>query len=289
MLITAVDIGGTSIKSGVVSFENGEFSLLSFKTTPTEAAGGKDKVIENIIRSIDLTGLGFPVSRIAVSTAGEVNHDNGSIIYATETLPGFTGLDLRGVIESAVNIKTTVINDAVASLIGEVFFNPKLIGDRILALTLGTGLGSAILNYRIPLEANSVTNLNIAHINLYDNGRLCACGKRGCAEQYVSATGLKKNFGGKMPNFKHSINKEALDKFISDMVKIMLIAENEYRPDSVIIGGGLAELEEYWFNGFVGEYKKAGGTACVGTTVLKNKAGIMGAAYAAIYGKYKNQ
>ena len=288
MKITAIDIGGTAIKSATIlankSDYTSKYALNAFNRTPTNAKLGKDYVLNNILSIIDDVEKQYPSDAIAVSTAGTIDWDSGVITYATSSLPNFTGLELRRIIRERFQKDVIVINDAVAALIGEAFYMQPL--KNVMMLTLGTGLGCAVLKDGI-LLADSIDNPAFAHTCLHINGRLCACGKKGCAEQYISATGLKKTLGGlSKENF---IKPLSLDKFYKDFVKLLDIAQKNYCIDKIILGGGVIEQKEYWLDGLLNTVCKMGKPIQIEPAVLGNQAGLFGAVYAYMNGKFKYQ
>ena len=103
---------------------------------------------------------------------------------------GFTGFEIKKDVENKFNRRVFVVNDAAAAFIGEAYFGAAENCKNAVMLTLGTGLGGAAsINGKLLTGANFHA-ARIGHIPLHIGGRECNCGKVGCAEQYVSATGL---------------------------------------------------------------------------------------------------
>ena len=113
MKIIAVDIGGTAIKSGLW---NG-MELTEQKEWETQASlGGAhlvDRVKELIHTYQDFNGIG-------ISTAGEVNTEDGSIFYANSNIPGYTGMQVKKIMEEEFHVPTAVENDVNAAALGEL-------------------------------------------------------------------------------------------------------------------------------------------------------------------------
>lgn len=290
MKIACLDVGGTTIKSAVVTVENTtdlkSYSLGAFSFVPTEAAKGFDAIRTNIHASI-ASLLRHGCERIAIATAGTVDWDSGKVTYATDALPGFTGYDFCRDVRDTFSLPSTVINDATAAAVAEHYYgNPE---GRDVVLTLGTGLGSALVKPGI-LDNDCVEDLHLGHIILHEDGFLCKCGKRGCAEQYVSASALKRDSG--QNDISQVFTKKEFAKvktdFFNNMKSVVDYAIDNYAPDDVVIGGGVVEIKKLWWNDFVAQCGERAQKA-LRPAKLANKAGVLGAAYSALCGKFGNQ
>ncbi|MEG2540890.1 MAG: ROK family protein [Clostridia bacterium] len=284
-----LDIGGTSIKGAVV--EDGK--IIKSVKVATNAKLGLDAILQAIFDCIDML-LPFvdSNSKIGIGSAGDINPFSGEVIYATENLPNFTGLRLKEIVEKKFNREVTVINDAISGLIGELKYGAGVGASDVVMLTLGTGLGfGAVIGGKLLLGQNCRAG-RFGHITLYPNGRDCTCGKFGCAEQYVSATGLlrtAKKIGldqndcteiMRLSTVHNKLAEASVDKFLSDLVLLVTDIENLFDPERLIIGGGLVESREYWWDNFLSrltEHQKA----VVVPAKLGNKAGFFGSQYIA--------
>lgn len=291
MKIACIDVGGTTIKSAVISVENpsdlNSYSLGAFSFVPTEAPKGFDRIRANIHASIASLVNKHGCERIAVATAGTVDWDSGKVTYATDALPGFTGYDFCRDLKETFSLPTTVINDATAAAVAEHYSgNPN---GRDVVLTLGTGLGSALVRPGV-LDKDCVEDLHLGHIILHEDGYVCKCGKKGCAEQYVSASALKRDSGQNDITrvFTDAKFAKAKADFFDNMRRIVEVAIEKYAPDDIIIGGGVVEIKKLWWNDFVARCDKRAQTT-LRPAKLANKAGVLGAAYSALCGKFKNQ
>lgn len=293
MKIIGVDIGGTGIKSALVSCtcvqDGSTYRILHRTSVPTEAKLGTDRIISNIKTAISAYTASTDCDVIGVGSAGDVDDNTGIITYATNALPGFTGLDLRGVLASDLKRQVVVINDASAALAGEVYVGGAQ-GDRPMMLTLGTGLGCAMIEDKGCLCSGSVKNIRLGHIVLHEDGRECRCGGEGCAEMYVSATGLKLNAGHDRVDEILDSPKylAAVDEFCTDFAKVLDYACKEYSPGCIIIGGGVVEMAENWWDKLKGMCSASVADKLV-KAKLGNRAALLGSAYAALNGQYGKQ
>ena len=293
MLAIGVDVGGTNIKSALIEIGDAKapesYKILQFNSLPTQAQEGRDRVVGNIIKAIEAFDH-KSCDMIAVASAGTIDWDSGDVVFATNSLPGFTGLKLSKILSEHFGKRIIAINDAVGALVGEGFLGAGKKADSAMMFTIGTGLGASLLKNKT-LDASSVIDTRLGHYKLYDGGRDCACGEKGCAERYVSATALK-TYGN--DNLYHLFNsndisqKTVLNNFYKDFTRVISRSIELYSPSLVIVGGGVIEMSEYWWQSFLKEYKSRSTTPIVCAS-LGNKAGVLGAVYAMANGIFKNQ
>ena len=294
MLTIGVDVGGTSIKSALIEVGNSKnvdsYEILKFFSLPTEALKGRDAIVDNIVRSITQFGCLDECEAVSVASAGTIDWDSGKVTFATQALPGFTGLELSKTLSEKLGRRVVAINDAVGALIGEGMLGAGKKYGSVMMFTLGTGLGASFLKDK-KLDAQSVVDTRLGHLCLYENGRDCLCGKKGCAEAYVSATALKK-YGNE--NLYHlfkatdAVQRKVMTDFYKNLTKVALKSVELYKPDLIIVGGGVIELAEYWWQSFLKEYKSNCNTP-VACASLGNKAGVLGSVYAMLNGTFNQQ
>lgn len=293
MKLIGVDIGGTGIKSALISCkkpdDGSSYKIVHRSSVPTEAKFGREHIVENICKAIDNYRSRTDCPVIGIGSAGDIDDNTGKVTYATSALPGFTGLDLRGAVRERFGGKVVVINDASAALVGEVYVGGCK-GNRPMMLTLGTGLGCAMIEDKGKLGSGSVNNIRLGHYILHEGGRDCRCGNNGCAEMYVSATGLKLN--GDREKVEDILYDPAyayaVDRFCTDFKDVLEYACATYRPDEILIGGGVVEMAEQWWDKLRNMCSPAVADI-LQKAVLGNRAALLGSAYAALNGDYGSQ
>lgn len=277
MSILGIDIGGTTIKGGLVA--DGKVS--GYRNVPTCAKEGRAGITRQLLQLIGEIGGSDPVG---ISTAGRVDPERGVVTYATDNLPGWTGFDLKTFVQERTGRQTVVINDAVAALLGEVHFGAARGYRDVVMITIGTGIGSAVLRGgEIPSDPDDEGGW-LGHLTYVEDGRPCTCGKRGCLETYISATALKRDlesqgFSTRLDGAFASEDKRVkaiIDGFLDRLSDAVLKISDRYRPELVVIGGGVVEMKERWWEAFL---DRLGGQVAVAPAELGNDAGIMGAAY----------
>lgn len=190
-VVLGIDIGGTFTKIGLVDragsilFED-EISTRGYKTIDEyiEALHAHvGKSLESLETQFLLLGIG-------------VGAPNGN--YYKGTIENAPNLAWKGKIEFVKLMKhqfrlpTVVTNDANAAALGEMLFGAAKDLDNFVMITLGTGLGSGLVVNGDLIYGHDGFAGELGHVLVYDHGRQCGCGKKGCLEAYVSATGLKR-------------------------------------------------------------------------------------------------
>lgn len=271
MIALGIDIGGTSIKGASIN-DKGEildrFSLsVNKKETPEKTLGKLCDIINDFIKEHKYGG---PIAGIGIGTPGIIDYQK-EIIITSPNLPTWSSFPLKGFIEKHTHLSVEVCNDANAAALGESVFGSGKNYKHVVMLTLGTGVGSGIIVNQKIFDGNLHQGAEIGHMVIVDNGRKCACGRRGCLEAYASATALikdtKKALAKYPDTLMHKVVKElgvcdARVAFIAakqnDRVALRLIHKyvmylsegilnicNIFRPEAVILSGGVAKEGEY--------------------------------------------
>ena len=128
MKILVFDIGGTAIKYGIC--KNGH--LEETKEYPTEAFRGGTHILNTICR---LSEQYLPFDAIGISTAGQVNPDEGSIIYANSNIPDYTGTQFKKILQKLFHVPVAVENDVNSAALGEAVFGAGKGKNSFLCLT----------------------------------------------------------------------------------------------------------------------------------------------------------
>lgn len=187
--VIGIDIGGTFTKYGFVC-ENGDLShegaIPSDKHPDIndfldELSGKLKEIIKT--EKFDIIGVGIG--------APNGNFYTGKIEFAPNLL--WKGsVDLAGLMKKHFNVPVIVTNDANAAAIGELIYGGGQGMNDFIMITLGTGLGSGfVVNGKIVYGHDGFAG-ELGHTVAVPEGRQCACGKQGCLETYVSASGIKR-------------------------------------------------------------------------------------------------
>lgn len=243
MKILAFDIGGTEIK---YAFCDEKFNLAEKKSIPTNAFEGGKRIIERVVEIIKSSE---GVDRIGISTAGQVDSQKGEIIFATDSIPGYTGTKIKEIIEAETGIPTAVENDVNSAAIGEAIFGAAKGVDSFICLTYGTGIGGAIYLDNKLFTGISFSAGEFGHIVTHAGGRNCTCGGCGCYEAYASAgalvgdvaekTGREMNGKEIFENFDDPEIRSVIDAWIDEIVVGLKGLIYIFNPSLIVAGGGI--------------------------------------------------
>lgn len=145
MYYICIDIGGTSIKYGVLS-EKGEIFIdgtVSTKVTEKENFILSD--VKKLVRNILDEYRNYEIKGICVSTAGVVNPEKGEIAYAGPTIPKYTGTKIKKELEKEFSISCEVENDVNCAGLGEYWKGAGKGSKSMVCLTIGTGIGGSVI------------------------------------------------------------------------------------------------------------------------------------------------
>lgn len=278
MVVIGIDIGGTSIKGAGISSEGKvmeTFSLpidnnLSGEETITKLAKlTKDYINQHKDVIFEGIGLGVP---------GVVDIQKGDVVFSNNL--HWENLHLSKIFHKYINLPVKITNDANAAALAEIMFGNATKYNSCVLLTLGTGVGSGIVIDRKLYEGNEGKGAEIGHMVIVKDGRQCTCGRKGCFETYASATGLinttkevlvkypkskiwelinydLKNVSGRSAfeayRQKDEAGIEIVNRYISDLGEGILNLCNIFRPEVILLSGGLANEGQILFD-LVNEY-----------------------------------
>ena len=273
MIAIGIDIGGTSIKGAAV-YDDGRmldvFALPVVKGESGEETVSKlIDVVENYIKEKDIAkeivgiGMGIP---------GLLDIEKGIVNYS----PNLKWFDLpiADLFKARLPYPVRIANDANVAAFGEAKFGAGRGVPYVIMLTLGTGVGGGIVLDGKLYEGNEGKGAEMGHITVEFNGRQCGCGRKGCLEAYASATALINDTKKAMEEHPESLLHQAASElgkvdgrvaFIAarrgDQVALQVVDQyvyflsegilnycNIFRPNVVILSGGIANEGDYLFD-----------------------------------------
>jgi glucokinase len=238
-----VDLGGTRIKTVAV---DGAGGLLYQEYTPTN--DGQENWKKTIQGSIELAinSLGISNYVVGISAPGIPDQNNSVIEFMPGRLNGLENFNWSGYLDK----KTYVLNDAVAALMAEATLGSARNRRNVVMLTLGTGVGGAILIDGKPYQGNFQKAGHIGHISLNCEDNVDITGMPGSLEDAIGNCTIQKRSMGLFKD-THSLLEayRAGDHFARwvwlTSVRKLAIAiasiSNMISPECVILGGGITE------------------------------------------------
>jgi glucokinase len=243
MAFLGIDVGGHSIKAGIVSKDG---VMLDKEIILTEPEKGRDVVVDNIVKAATvLLERAKNIEAIGVGIPGILDK-NGYISY-TPNIP-LTKYDLGKELKKKLGKKKIVFgNDAHNFALAQHTFGSGKGYDTVVALTLGTGVGSGLIINGKPFVNKGAPELGHTTIKFDANESKC-CGNSGCIESFI---GRKSFPEGPLEIYKKALvgDKDAIKRF-ADYGTYLGIAisnfVNMFNPDIVILGGELSNAYNFF-------------------------------------------
>lgn len=306
-----VDLGGTNIAVGVVDENLKIIGRGKVKTRcPRPAAEIFDDIAVAVNMAIKDAGISIDdVKSVGVGTPGSVNKENGYIEFANNL--GFDQVPAKEMLEERIGKPVYLDNDANCAALGEAIAGAGKGVGNFVAVTLGTGVGSGIIvNGKIVAGMNYAAG-EMGHTVIMVNGKQCNCGRKGCWEQYASATALISQTKEAMLENKDSkmwqltngsvdnasgrtafdamrLGDETAQKVVDNYIYYVAVGViniiNTFQPEFVCIGGGISHEGDTLLNPLRKHvdderYSRHSSKQCkVVAAELGNDAGVFGAA-----------
>ena len=307
-LYVGIDVGGTTVKEGLFTAAGELLDKVAVPTPPltdehgyAAVTGGIRQLLANARLEVDvLRGIGLAVPCPVP--------DDGVIKMAANVDLDFPGLT-KALKDAFPNAAVRFENDANAAALGEVWQGAASGKKSMVFITLGTGVGGGVV-----IDGHIVGGVNgaggeIGHMNLNPaEDRVCGCGRRGCLEQYSSATGVVSNY--RMACAKRGQDPaellgpsdsrtvfdlcragdpaavDAMEVMTEYLGRAMSILAAVVDPESFVLGGGTSNSADLFMESLVKYYQLYAIDPVRDTPIeiasLGNDAGIIGAGYVAL-------
>ncbi|GFN24087.1 ROK family protein [Thermanaeromonas sp. C210] len=305
-----IDIGGTSIKAGIVSREG---RVLAKSQIPTAKEAGVAGVLDRVTKLVDALRSqagpdGLPLAAAGVGVPGSVEVDRGLVRLAPNL--GWRDVPLREKLQDLLKVPVIVDNDAHMAALGEMWQGAGRGYRDILMITLGTGIGSALILNGAVHRGVFGYGAEMGHVKVLKDGPLCRCGGRGCLETLASATAMVSLAGCELERGYPSLlsgrtrleareivegaakgdvlSREVLNAAAHYLGTALANAALLVGPAVIIIGGGVAQAGDVVLTPIREAFAEALGAWQVNpvpilAAQLGNDAGFIGAAYSALH------
>ncbi len=286
--LIGLDLGGTSVKGVAVSADGSELGRLH-ESYNLEVPMAFREAVQGVAARLE-AGQSSPAASIGLSAPGIAAADGRSIAFMPERFPGLVGLDWARVLHRP-NIP--VLNDAHAALLGEAWLGAARDARNAILLTLGTGVGGAVLAEGRLLRGWSGKAGHLGHVSLDPGGPLDITGTPGSLEDAIGNHNLQERSGGRFQTTHDLIRAhEAGDgdatalwlRSVRALAAAIVGFTNVLDPELVIIGGGIARCGETLFDPLRDmvsqfEWKVCGRAVRIAPAQLGEWAGAYGAAW----------
>lgn len=306
MFAIGIDIGGTKIAGALVD-EAGAIVRESRVATPVSDPAALVTAVVDLVQELR---QGHEVLGAGVAMAGFIDHQQANVIYGTNF--GWKNFPLKSEIESKLDIPVIIENDANAAGWAEYRFGAGQGHQHMVMLTLGTGVGGAIIVDGKMLRGGFGVAGELGHMRVVPDGIACGCGQRGCIESYASGTALLRTAnelvdsgdpaGKRLAELKAQAGKltgaevyqalvegdpgavQLLNDLAGWLGQAIASLSAILDPEIVVIGGGVSQAGELLLEPVRAAYRKyapAGGfrpELAIVTAEFVNDAGVVGAA-----------
>jgi glucokinase len=283
--VIGIDLGGTTIKFGKF-LSNG--TCLESLTIPTPQPSTPEAVIKAIATIIRELNCDQQAQAIGLGTPGPTDV-KGRIAKVAINLSGWQDVPLADWLETETGLKTVIANDANCAGLGEAWLGAGKNYRNLIVLTLGTGVGGAVILEKKLFTGHLGAAGELGLITLNPYGPACNSGNQGSLEQYVSATAILRQTGkeaaelGKLAQAGHQEALTFWKNYGRNLGAGLASLIYVLTPEAIIIGGGVSASTEFFFPAAWEEIeKRVLPSSRIDLKLLKaeleNKAGMVGAA-----------
>jgi len=291
MFSLGIDLGGTKTNFGLVEIEQNSFKILSQTAFPSpQKAKDLARLLEANIKN--LLAIRRP-EKIGLAQAGLIDRAK-KINLASPNLKVLENFDLTRILEKQFHLPVATDNDANAFTLAEATYGAGRGREKIVGLTLGTGIGGGIVLAGKIYHGAYNSAAEFGHMIIDYNGRKCGCGKKGCLEAYASATAIVQEYENRSGRKRDTYAIEAEAKKNLEPAKSIFTKASNYlaiglaniinilEPQIIVLGGGLSQIklfiEPAIFNTKKFTFGNLGECVEIATAKLGANAGLIGAA-----------
>jgi len=184
MYAIGIDIGGTKIAGALVDADG---RIVEEERVPSPA-GDPEAMVDAVVGLIERLSAGHEVIGAGVAAAGFIDADQSTIIYAPNI--SWRNEPFKAKLEAKLNIPVIIENDANAAGWAEYRYGAGRGYKHMVMLTIGTGVGGAVIADSHMLRGGFGIAGELGHIRIVPDGLLCGCGQHGCLESYASGSAL---------------------------------------------------------------------------------------------------
>lgn len=306
-----IDLGGTNIKVGIVDQQHKIIAHHSVKTLVernyTEIIKDMADAVYHVLEQCNISLS--ECSALGIGSPGCIDFQNGVVVFAGNL--HWEHVPILQELKKYIDLPMGLSNDANCAALGEVVGGAAKEYQNAIMITLGTGVGGGIVMNKKIFEGGHPGGTELGHTTVVSGGEYCTCGRHGCFEAYSSATALIRDTKRAAQNHPESLlntlchgnldeingitpfdaakqgdvaGKEVVENYIKYLGEGIVNMVNIFRPDVVLLSGGVCNQGAYLtdpLNEYIKKYCFAGERAFIPPVIratLGNDAGIIGAA-----------
>lgn len=286
-----IDLGGSHIAIGVVDADGRIVEKIEKRLTSVEKKNLKESIEEYITEHVNKFVQKYKVTQMGMAIPGWA--ENGVVISSGNL--EIKNYPIIEKLQKKIKLPIKIKNDAKCAAMAENMYGCLKGYDRSLFLTLGTGIGGAIIFHNEVLSEDNKPGCELGHMVIEKNGIPCNCGRKGCFERYASMKVLKDKLRNALnldettkgeellelirknnpENNNYEIIENVVEKYIENLSVGILNLINICRPQMIGIGGSFVYFEDVLLERLKEKVGKE--NIKIETAILGNDAGIIGA------------
>ena len=257
-----IDLGGSHIAIGVVDNQGRIIEKQEKRLLKKDKENIKKVIEEYIVQTVERFEKDYKITEIGIAIPGTVA--NGMIIKSVNL--GIENYNIVDKLNEKLNYKIKIKNDAKCAAIAENEYGSLKKYKRAVFVTLGTGIGGAVIINNELLDTGKLPGCEIGHMVVEHDGVLCNCGRKGCFEKYASMKVFKNNLrkelnldektsGKDLLNIiressknkeskKYKVIEKVINKYINYLALGLANLINIFEPEAIGIGGSFVYFEE---------------------------------------------
>ena len=248
-VVIALDVGGTSIKCALVDTDG---NIVAHSRVPTGRDRGPQAIVDTILATAtDLaTTPGHRPQAVGLVVPGVIDETDGIAVYASNL--GWRDVPLRRLTEEATGLPTALGHDVRAGGLAEAQLGGGRGSRHLLFVAIGTGIAGAHIVNGTPDTGAHGSACELGHVVVRPDGPRCGCGQRGCVESIASAATFERRYRDAAGVERGAaeiiaaidddpVARRVWDETVDVLTDGLLIGVAMLDPDTIVIGGGLAE------------------------------------------------
>ena len=251
-----IDLGGSHIAVGVIDYNGNVLSKKEVQILKEDENNIKDIIENYIFEAVDEYSKTYTIEQVGIAIPGTVSK---TTVVKSVNL-GLENYNIVEELKKKIDLPINIKNDAKCAAIAENTYGSIKQYANTLFLTLGTGIGGAVIYEKKLLSPDAVPGFEFGHMIIKHNGKLCKCGKRGCFEQYGSMKAFKQKIieeldldiktDGKTlleivkKEQQNPAVAEIIDEYLTDLSIGISNLINIFEPQAIGIGGSFVYFSD---------------------------------------------